>query len=139
MTSDGDPEFHFHVSCVTSSLLTIRSTSSTEIKTAPNQDIRHYISTSKLIMIRTKNIRTDSERPRAMSSQPSQKEVARSTVASAVQTVAETIDPSQKKDEDDTRKEPTLKEKLDRAAYTSPDNAEEQKTEETFMEKGSSS
>jgi hypothetical protein len=71
-----------------------------------------------------------------MSSQPSQRDVARSTVASAVQTVAETIDPSQTKDDDESKKEPTLKEKLDRAAYTSTNNAAERKKEETFVEKG---
>lgn len=71
-----------------------------------------------------------------MSSQPSQRDVARSTVASAVQTVAETIDPYQTKGDDEIKKEPTLKDKLDRAAYTNPNNAAEQKKEETFVEKG---
>ena len=70
-----------------------------------------------------------------MSSQPSQKDVARSTVASAVQTVADAIDPSQTKD-GESKKEPTLKDKLDQAAYTSTYNTAEQKKEETFMEKG---
>jgi hypothetical protein len=81
------------------------------------------------------DIGTDSEGPKPMSSQPSQRDVARSTVASAVQTVVETIDPSQTKDDDKSKKEPTLKDKLDRAAYTSTNNATEQK-KETFVEKG---
>ena len=71
-----------------------------------------------------------------MSHQPSQAEVARQTTAeyatSAAQTVVEIIDPSRKKDDDQSKKEPSLKEKLDRAAY----GTAEEKKEETYLEKG---
>jgi hypothetical protein len=72
-----------------------------------------------------------------MSHQPSQAEVARQTAAdyaaSAAQTVSETLDPSRKQDEE-PKKKPTMKQKLDQAAYES--YGQPGQKEETYMEKG---
>lgn len=81
-----------------------------------------------------------------MSNQPSTMDTIRSTAASATQTVAETLDPSQnqgsdnnttssKKDSQGSSSDKSYKQQLDEAAYTHAPVGEENKNE-TLVEKG---
>jgi hypothetical protein len=61
----------------------------------------------------------------------------RSTAASAAQTVVDAIDPSQDAGaKEKATNEPTFKDQLDQAAYSSRKEAGEPKKEETIMQKG---